>query len=222
MSTEEIIENIDTGLKIHNPSSEDKIVEKEPQLSLEIKDEDEDILDKSIQSGKPKKERTEKQKLAFEKARKTRAENVKKRAEEKKKNSKPVGRPKKQKQEINPLPKVKDIINQELEKEYTEENNNIVSESESDPEPEIIYKKKPKQKKKKVVKKKKKPKKKVVYISDDSSSSESESESDDEILVKQITKKKNKKVYYQDEPEYQEISYNNYKPPSITDFYKVM
>ena len=165
MSSEEIIENM-----------EDKIVEKEPQLSLEIKDEEEDILDKSIQSGKPKKERTEKQKLAFEKARKTRAENVKKRAEEKKKNSKPVGRPKKQKEEINPD---ENIINQELEKEYTEEN---ISETESEPEPEIIYKKKPKQKKKKVVKKKKKPKKKVIYISDNSSSSETETESDDEIL----------------------------------------
>ena len=204
---EGIIENTDKGLKIPNPLAEE-----------------EDILDKSIQSGKPKKERTEKQKLAFEKARKTRAENVLKRAEDKKINKKPVGRPKKGVQ-INPD---KEIINKELEEEYTEENQNInpsmngfgedFEESDSEPEPEIIYKKKPKEKKK-VVKKKKKPKKKVVYISDDSSSSESESESDEEILVKQITKKKNKKVYYQDE---YEPNYNNYKPPSITDFYKVM
>jgi hypothetical protein len=198
MSSEEIIENI-----------EEKIVDKEPQISLEIKDEDEDILDKSIQSGKPKKERTEKQKLAFEKARKTRAENVKKRAEDKKINKKPVGRPKKEQEILT-------------ESEACEKIANLVEESESESEPEIVYKKKPKQIKKKVIKKKKKPKKKVVYISDDSSSSESESESDDEILVKQITKKKNRKVYYQDEPDYQEIQYNNYKPPSITDFYKVM
>ena len=62
------------------------IEEKEHQISSEIIDIDEEVIDKSIQSGKPKRERTEKQKIAFEKARKTRAENVKKRAEDKKNN----------------------------------------------------------------------------------------------------------------------------------------
>jgi hypothetical protein len=194
------------------------IEEKEHQISSEIIDIDEEVIDKSIQSGKPKRERTEKQKIAFEKARKTRAENVKKRAEDKKNNKKPVGRPKKEQEiltESDAIEKVQELVeNGEMEVD--------VPESESEPEPEIVYKKKPKQIKKKVVKKKKKPKKKVVYISDSESSSESESESDEEVIVKQITKKKNKKVYYEDEPEYQEIQYNTYKPPSITDFYKVM
>ena len=210
MNTEEITETI----------------EEIPKINL---DEDEDILDKSIQSGKPKKERTEKQKLAFEKARKTRAENVLKRAEEKKNNSKPVGRPKKAKEPIDtglkiPNPSAEEPI-QEPIKEPIEE---PIIELSSEEEQEIIYKKKPKAKK--VVKKKKKPVKKVIYVSDDSSSeseSESESESDEEVIVKQITKKKKSKnkVYYQDEPQIVDYYNNNnyqYKVPSITDFYKVM
>ncbi len=71
---------------------EEKLTENETEktdISIEIKDiPEEENLDKSIQSGKPKKQRTQKQIEAFEKARKTRAENIKKRKEETEKNKK--------------------------------------------------------------------------------------------------------------------------------------
>jgi len=177
-----------------------EIIENEPQISLEIKDEE--VIDKSIQSGKQKKPRTEKQIEAFEKARKTRAENVKKRAEDKKINTKPVGRPKK----VELVPPVLEDQNQ------LHYSNNIVESSE---EEEIVYKKKPKSKPKKIVKKKKK---KVVYVSESSSSEEESSSSEEEeVIVKQLTKpKKSKSVYYEEEQQY------SYKPPSLTDFYRVM
>jgi len=175
-----------------------EIVETEletPNPSAEVED---DIIDKSIQSGKPKKVRTQKQIEAFDKARKTRAENVKKRAEEKKINTKPVGRPKKKEIVVKPAEEIVEPIDES-----------------SSSEEEIIYKKKPK----KVTKKKRKPKKKIVYISESSSSEEetSSSEEEEEVIVKQLTKpKKSKKVYYEEEQQY------SYKAPSLTDFYRVM
>ena len=170
-----------------NQNDATEIIENEPKISLEIKDEEVD--DKSIQSGKKKKPRTEKQIEAFEKARKTRAENVKKRAEDKKINTKPVGRPKKV--ELDPP-----VLEDQNQLHYS---NNIVESSE---EEEIVYKKK----------------KKVVYVSESSSSEEESSSSEEEeVIVKQLTKpKKSKSVYYEEEQQY------SYKPPSLTDFYRVM
>ena len=189
---------------------DEKIVDK---ISVEIKDDDE--LDKSIQ--KPKKERSEKQKEAFKKARETRANNFKKRQEELLKNKKPVGRPKKE------IIDDKEIINKELIEEYEKENQNInpsmngfcEDNIESSSEEEIIYMKKPKTKKPIKKPKKKKPKKKIVYVSE--SSSESDSSSEEEEMEYKILKPKKKKVYYDDE-----IDYNKYKPISLTDFYKVI
>ena len=60
--------------------------EVKPKLQAQIQDVEEEVLDKVIESKKPKKERSEKQKIAFEKARITRAENIKKRKEEVDKN----------------------------------------------------------------------------------------------------------------------------------------
>ena len=118
-------------------------------ISIEIKDiPEEENLDKSIQSGKPKKQRTQKQIEAFEKARKTRAENVKKRKEDKKNNTKPVGRPKKKEPEIltesEAIEKVEELV--EKGEMVVEEN----TESESESEEEQIVKTILKKKKKKV------------------------------------------------------------------------
>jgi hypothetical protein len=183
-------------------------VTEKTDISIEIKDiPEEEILDKSIQSGKPKKQRTQKQIEAFEKARKTRAENVKKRKEDKKNNTKPVGRPKKKEPEIIEDNEAKEIIEEpeiESDSDYEEE--------------KIVYKKKPKVK---VKAKKKKPiKKKVVYISESESESEISSESEEEEIVKTILKKKKKKVQYYDPQDYEEEQYV-YKPMSLTDFYKI-
>tara|TARA_R110002153_G_scaffold216610_1_gene369121 strand:- start:454 stop:984 length:531 start_codon:yes stop_codon:yes gene_type:complete len=124
-------------------------------------DEEEEVLDKVLETKKPKKERTEKQKQAFERARIKRAENIKKRKEEAEANKKPRGRPIKK-----PPPPPEESSESEEEEE------------------EIVYKKKPK----KVVKKKTK-KQKVVYISDDSSDYSSSSEEEEVIVKPKVVRK---------------------------------
>lgn len=187
--------------------TEEKIEEvtiKPPQDHLEIEEE----LDKNIQSGKPKKVRTQKQIEAFEKARKTRAENVKKRAEQKKINTQPVGRPKK---------KIEEKIEEHKEVEIC----NIEENLSSSEEEEIIYKKKPTKSKPKSKKKKKPIKKKIVYISSSSSSSDNETDDEsEEEVVKTILKRKKKKVQYYDDDDDDEY-YSN-KTMSLTDFYKIV
>jgi len=134
--------------------------------------EEEEVLDKVLETKKPKKERTEKQKQAFEKARITRAENIKKRKEEAEKNKKPRGRPVKKKEEIP----IEEPIEEEEESESSEE--------------EIIYKKKPK----KVIKKKAK-KQKIVFVSDDSSDYSSSSEEEEEVKPKKTKYIEPQQVY---------------------------
>lgn len=188
--------------------TEEKIEEvtiKPPQDHLEIEEE----LDKNIQSGKPKKVRTQKQIEAFEKARKTRAENVKKRAEQKKINTQPVGRPKK---------KIEEKIEEHKEVEICNIEENLSS---SEEEEEIIYKKKPTKSKPKSKKNKKPIKKKIVYISSSSSSSDNETDDEsEEEVVKTILKRKKKKVQYYDDDDDDEY-YSN-KTMSLTDFYKIV
>ena len=127
-------------------------------------DEEEEVLDKVLETKKPKKERTEKQKQAFERARIKRAENIKKRKEEAEANKKPRGRP--IKKPVSPPPPTYESSESEEEEE------------------EILYKKKPK----KVVKKKTK-KQKVVYISDDSSDYSSSSEEEEVIVKPKVVRK---------------------------------
>ena len=136
---------LETKLREEGSNTEIQIQEKVEEV-IEPKKEEEEEFDKSIETKKPKpkKARTEKQIAAFEKARKTRAENIAKKKAEKEANKPPRGRPKKQ---------------PEPEPESSEE----------EIEEEIVYKKKPKKK----VKAKKKVQK-VVYLSDDSEESEGE------------------------------------------------
>ena len=153
----------------------------------------EEVLDTVLETKKPKKERTEKQKAAFERARKTRAANIARNKATKEANKKPLGRPKKVKK---PEP----------------ESSSSSEDSSSEEEPEIVFKKKPK-----VVKKVKQRKQKVVYITDDSS----ESESDDEIVQQIQRPKKGRpvKATYQEDEYSDSEEYTYSAPTSMSQFY---
>ena len=226
-------DEIEGSVAVSDPTlREIKIEEKEPQPEPEpeiqpgsvavsdptlrvIEEENKEIeADKNIESSKPKKkrERTEKQKAVFEKARLKRQENIAKRKAEKEANKKPVGRPKKTPQ--SPVPTDNPSLNgmnEDLEITDTEE--------------EVIYMKKPKEKKAP------KKKKKIVYVS----SSES---SDEEIIYKPKPKKnkqsRTRKTKVKPEPEYfssesdseeEYVNYHEPQPPqlptSISQFYRI-
>ena len=98
-SSQEDIEKaleLETKLREEGSNTELKIQEKIKEVVE--KEEEEEVLDTVIETKKPKpkKARTEKQIAAFEKARKTRAENIAKKKQEKEANKPPRGRPKKQ------------------------------------------------------------------------------------------------------------------------------
>tara|TARA_R110002012_G_scaffold4047_3_gene18735 strand:- start:105 stop:695 length:591 start_codon:yes stop_codon:yes gene_type:complete len=164
----------------------------EAEPSVEIKVEEVEELTGELESKKPKvkRERTEKQKAVFEKARLARAANVAKRKAEKEASKKPRGRPKKE-PEPEPEP--------ELEEE--------VSDTETVVEEEIEYRKKPKKQFKPT-----KKVKKIVYISDDSDDSES---SDDEEFIAQIQRLRGKKPQQQ----YQVPQQQYQAPTTMSNFY---
>ena len=195
-----------SDLEAETPKEESLIPkELEPQLrelaiseakpSVEIKVEEVEELTGELESKKPKvkRERTEKQKAVFEKARLARAANVAKRKAEKEASKKPRGRPKK---EPEPEP--------EPEPELEEE----VSDTETVVEEEIEYRKKPKKQFKPT-----KKVKKIVYISDDSDDSDS---SDDEEFIAQIQRLRGKvkqQPYQAPQQQYQAA------PTTMSNFY---
>jgi len=192
-----------SDLEAETPKKESLIPkELEPQLrelaisetkpSVEIKVEEVEELTGELESKKPKvkRERTEKQKAVFEKARLARAANVAQRKAEKEASKKPRGRPKKE-----PQP--------EPEPEPEEE----VSDTETVVEEEIEYRKKPKKQFKPT-----KKVKKIVYISDDSDDSDS---SDDEEFIAQIQRLRGKvkqQPYQAPQQQYQ-------APTTMSNFY---
>lgn len=149
------------------------IAETKPPVEMKIEETEE--LTGELESKKPKvkRERTEKQKAVFEKARLKRQENIAKRKAEKEATKKPRGRPPKEPEPEPPL-------------EPSSEDETIIEE-------EIEYRKKPKAKPKAT-----KKVKKVVYISDDS-----DEDSSDEEFYNQLQKKYSKPVQqaYQPEPQ---------------------
>ena len=72
------------------------ISENKPDVTMVVTEEVEELTGDLEAKKKPKRERTEKQKAVFEKARLARAANVAKRKEEKEASKKPRGRPKKE------------------------------------------------------------------------------------------------------------------------------
>lgn len=174
---DEIISSVSSIPKELEPKlKEMAIAETKPQVEMKVEETEELTAELETKKPKVKRERTEKQKAVFEKARLARAANVAKRKAEKEASKKPRGRPKKPEPEPEPEPVYPS------------------SEDETVIEEEIEYRKKPKAKPK-VTKKVKK----IVYVSDDSD----EESSDDEEFYNQLQRKYKTPVYQPEPQQYQ-------------------
>lgn len=171
-------------------SANEEIIEETSTLTAEIVDNDDNIVS-DIQSGKPKKPRTEKQIKALEKARETRKANALKKKKLEEDNVKLYEDNKK--------------LSSKLNKKTKPKKQKIIYESD-DEEPSddevIIVKRKPK---------KKKPPKKVVYESESS-------DSDDDEPVKDIQKSVSFSNEYEYADNYNgEYNYNYATPLKYSD-----
>ena len=184
--------------KLSSSSSDNEEI---PSISTEIIDNDEPITT-NIQSGKPKKPRSEKQLAALEKARATRKAKIQANKKLKEDHSNLIEENKEmlkklantpQKEHYNPYPKKKP-------------RKKIVYADDSEPSDEevIIVKKKPPKRKKPI-------KKQIIYESSSSSSSEEE----DNTISNDIQKQS---IQYEEEPQYHYYSNKPLKYSDIINF----
>ena len=141
-------------------TSPDEVQDLQDDLVIHQQTEPEPVseITKDIESNKPKRPRTEKQKAAFEKARKALAEKRAAKAASKRKPGRPAKQP--QVEQVDAKPKTR----RQPKVRYVE----LSSSSSSESEEEVVYV----QRKKAKQKKQKQPK--VVYISDSDSDYEEE------------------------------------------------
>ena len=145
-------------------TSPDEVQDLQDDLVIHQQTEPEPVseITKDIESNKPKRPRTEKQKAAFEKARKALAEKRAAKAASKRKPGRPAKQP--QVEQVEELPPAKPKTRRQPKVRYVE----LSSSSSSESEEEVVYV----QRKSKAQKKQKQPK--VVYISDSDSDYEEE------------------------------------------------
>ncbi len=180
-------------------SDNEEIITENPSITPDIID-DEEPITSNIQSGKPKKPRTEKQIKALEKARATRKANAQKKKAMEIENKQLIEDNKEYLTKLarqNAVPnkprkvKKKKIIYQPPESESSES------------EEEVIVVKKPRKKKPRIAKKK------IVYESPSESS-----ESEEEAYTTNDIQKYGNNVSFQQEPQYQ---YTSNKPLKYSD-----
>lgn len=175
-------------------SDNEEIIEKNTSITADIVD-DEEPITSNIQSGKPKKERTEKQIKALEKARATRKANALKKKQMEIENKQLI---EENKEFLTKLARQKTVPQPKKPRKQK-----IIYQDDDEPSDEevIVIKKKPK---------KKKPKKKIIYESPTESSEEEEELS---YTTNDIQKHN---VSFQEPPQ-QEYHYTSNKPLKYSD-----